>query len=151
MSEAFIGVTPAPIGLEVLKATIERCVSDRGWQFLRWPHRVELLPMKGPLKELCKDFDTCPEGQAFDENRELRWKRTGEGYEVLLLSATGGVEALSAIGQQWQTKAFAARAYPHTETRFPRKVEIPDNLDLGQRYFIDAETASVQFIALRVM
>jgi len=99
----------------------------------------------------CEGFDTCPEGQAFDENRELRWKRKGSGYEVLLLSNTGGDTELSAIGQEWETKALAAKAFSKTETRFPRKIEIPGDLDLGQRYFIDAETASVQFIALRVM
>jgi hypothetical protein len=145
MSQPFVGTTQSPIDLETLETLIKRCINSNGWQFLRWPHQVKMLPLSQPT-----ELD-CQEGQAFDQVRELRWKRKGEGYEVLLLSETDGNEAFLALGQSWKTKSLDAQTYPETETRFPRGVKMPVGLnDLGQRYFIDAETACVQFIALRV-
>lgn len=146
MNDAFVGTTSAPIELEKLQKLVKRCIKDSGWQFLRWPHRVKL----SHIDISSKDFSTCYEGQAFDQTRELRWKRQGAKYAVLLLSDMGGDDAFSvAVGQSWKTKAMDAKAYPATETRFPRKIETPAGLDWAQRYFIDVETACVQFIAMR--
>ncbi|MEM8806724.1 MAG: hypothetical protein AAGF01_11910 [Cyanobacteria bacterium P01_G01_bin.38] len=147
MSNAFVGVTPNPVDKTTLQDIINRCIDSNGWQFLRWPHQVKLSPVSDTT-----DFSACQEGQAFDQDRELRWKRQGQTYEVLLLSESGGDKALLSInnGQSWETKILDAKPYQKTETRFPRKIEMPDGLDLGQRYFINAQTACVQFIALRV-
>lgn len=147
MSSPYVGVAPTPIDISALKALVDRCTDGDSWLFLRWPHQVKLLPMTGKIEE--KDL-VCQEGQVFGQSKELRWKRRGNAYEVLLLSEDGGDEALSPIGQDWETKDLEARFYPETETRFPRSIEAPNELDVGQRYFIDAQTACVQFIALRV-
>lgn len=144
MSNVYVGVTPEPVDLEQLQKIVDSCMGKDGWLFLRWPHKVLLQPVSAPPKT---GFD-CQEGQAFSNTKELRWKRKGTNYEVLLLSEEGGDELLSPIGYAWETKVLNAKAYPETETRFPRKVTIPAELDIGQRYFIDAETACIQFVAL---
>ena len=69
---------------------------------------------------------------------------------LLLLSEQGGNDMLAPLGKEWETVSLDAKAYPKTETRLPRSVNIPDSLDLGQRYFVDVETACVQFVSLRV-
>lgn len=146
MNNPYVGISPAPLSISALKALVDGCVGSDGWLFLRWPHKVDLLPVADKTEE---DL-VCWEGQAFNQSRELRWKRKGDGYDVLLLSESGGDKALSPLEGTWETKVLDAKAYPKTETRLPKSVSIPKELDLGQRYFIDAETACVQFIALRV-
>lgn len=144
MSEPYVGIALEPVSLARLKEIVDSCMGESSWLFLRWPHRV-LLRSIGEAPET--GFD-CLEGQAFSQTRELRWKRKGGNYEVLLLSANGGDASLSPIGKSWETKELKAKAYPETETRFPRKISIPKSLDISQRYFIDTETACVQFVAL---
>ncbi|MBE9063114.1 hypothetical protein [cf. Phormidesmis sp. LEGE 11477] len=144
MSEPYVGVAPEPVSLERLEEIVDSCMDVDSWLFLRWPHRVLLRPVSESPET---GFD-CLEGQAFSQTRELRWKRKGRNYEVLLLSANGGNASLHSIGSGWQTKELKAKAYPGTETRFPRKVSISNNLDISQRYFIDTKTACVQFVAL---
>lgn len=146
MSNSYVGVASTPLDASKLKDLISRCISN-GWLFLRWPHKVHLSPMDSSLA--VQDL-LCQEGQAFNQSRELRWRRKGNAYEVLLLSDSGGDDMFSSLGSVWETKVLDAKTYPETETRFPREVTIPKELDLGQRYFIDVETACVQFIALRV-
>jgi hypothetical protein len=144
MSNAFVGT--ASVDFSELKNIIQRCLTENAWQFLRWPHQVKLSKLD------IKDFSECQEGQVFNATRELRWQRQGNNYEVLLLSNEGGDNALSEIEPKrlWKTQDFNAQAYPQTETRLPRQVKVPKELDLGQRYFMDAETACVHFVALRV-
>ena len=144
MSKPYVGVAPEPVSLEKLGEIVDSCMDKDSWLFLRWPHRVLLRPIGKPPET---GFD-CLEGQAFSLTKELRWKRKGKNYEVLLLSANGGDASLSPIDGIWKTKELKAKAYPETETRFPRKISIPDNLDISQRYFIEAGTACVQFVAL---
>lgn len=148
MSEtaAFVG-TANNIDQGVLQSLIEHRVSDQAWRFLRWPDRVELLE---PTEVI--DY-SCREGQVFNQDCELRWKRQGEHYSVLLLSVAenpGDEETLTGVGDGWIAEDRDANFYPPTETRFPRGLTYSDALDIGQRYFIDSATATVQFIALRV-
>ena len=78
MSESFVGTTLKPIDLKTLQDIIKRCVSKQGWHFLRWPHRVRLFEIGSePTDVSAEDFATCSEGQAFNQTRELRWKRQG--------------------------------------------------------------------------
>jgi hypothetical protein len=146
MSNAFVGT--ASVDFVELKNIVRRCLSGKVWQFLRWPHQVKL----SQLDVDSKDFFECQEGQVFNQTRELRWQRKGDSCEVLLLSDVGGDDALSEIEPKrlWKTQDLNAMAYPSTETRLPQPVKVPDDLDLGQRYFMDAETACVHFVALRV-
>lgn len=52
------------------------------YYFLRWFHKVS-----GIQRALTNDFPS-PEGQLFNAELELRWKRDDRNYEVLLLSKT---------------------------------------------------------------
>lgn len=150
MMDAFVGATSGNINLQALKEIIGRCIEGEAWTFLRSPHEVKLLPFKSDTKI----FD-CAEGQLFTATCELRWQQQAGAYDVLLLSKAKGDDALQPVGKKWETKDLKANFYPPTEARFPKglayenKEGVP-KLDIGQRYFIDAQTACVQFIALRV-
>ena len=146
MSKAYVGVSSAPVELETLQQLINDCIEE-GWLFLRWPHKVLLES----VKESFELISSCKEGQVFNNTRELRWRKQGARYEILLLSEEGGDDRLSPLGKEWNTVPLEAKAYPETETRFPRSISIPDSLNLGQRCFVDVETACVQFVALRAM
>ncbi len=149
MSNPYVGVGSVA-DIEAVKKLVDDCIGSDGYLFLRWPHRIHCSSVSEPPEE---GLD-CPEGQAFNPDKELRWKRQGSAYELLLLSESEEEKAptvakFSALGSTWETKVLDAKLYPETETRFPRKIKVPERLDVGQRYFIDAETACVQFIALR--
>lgn len=150
MSEpAFVG-TIQGVDIKTLKATIQRCFGSSGWQFLRWPHDIELLSTGKAHRE----FDTCQEGQAFNQICELRWKRKKNGYELLLLSSDEkGDEAFTKDKQSWKSQPLNAEPYESKETRLPKSIKVPKSFDLkklGQRYFINEKTACVQFVSLRV-
>lgn len=154
MSEEFVGVSEGPVALETLQTLVRRCVGDGGWLCLRFPHRIDLLPMS----ELPESGLACMEGQAFNQAKELRWRKVGDRYEILLLSSQGGDDELTEMKRRdltgkntainWETVTFDALAYAATETKLPRKINIPSTLNIGQRYFVDADTGCVQFIAL---
>ncbi|NEZ59119.1 hypothetical protein [Adonisia turfae] len=148
MSEAtaFVG-TANNINQGILQSLIGHHVSKQAWRFLRWPDRVELLE---PTEAI--DY-SCREGQVFNQDCELRWKRQGDHYSVLLLSVaenSEGEETLAGVGNNWTAEERNANFYPPTETRFPRGLAYSEKLDIGQRYFIDKDTGTVHFIALRV-
>ncbi len=113
--------------------------------FLRWAHRVS------GIEDKLSDFPS-PEGQMFDRDRELRWRQQGEQFSVLMLSVHEE-EGFTAIAKQWTAKSYNANLYPKTETRFPRGIRVSkeaqdQEVNVGQRCFIDAQTATVHFVAL---
>jgi hypothetical protein len=121
------------------------------YYFLRWAHCVS-----GIVSKLPQEFPS-PEGQLFNAELELRWKRQGHDYSVLLLSKTLEVaEGFTAIPEnrdrdwQWQTQDRAANFNGKTDARFPKGFTYPDNLTIHQRYFLNAQTATVHFVALTV-
>jgi hypothetical protein len=149
----FVGDNATPIDADMLQALIERCIAKPAWHCLRWPHTISLgaeLPSTTALD--------CPEGQVFNRDRELRWKRRKDTYTVLLLSSTSVPDTdLRALAnpqhqpQAWQIRNLNDQFYPATETRFPQGITYPERLDIGQRYFIDEQTGIVQFVALRAL
>jgi hypothetical protein len=110
--------------------------------FQRWRHRVS---WEAPNFEAA----LSPEGQAFNHDCELRWKQQGERYKALLLSTIALSTKFEAIGQGWRYRDRPAHFYSPTETRFPQSFSYPD-INIAQRYFIDARTATVQFVAFTV-
>ena len=152
MSKGFVLTTQRPIGYKALSSVIEQCIDEKGYLFLRWPHKVRMLYLSE-----AKTFE-CQQGQAFDRQRELRWQKKGDQYSVLLLSETQPPDRELAIenssfcpvGDQWLTAAVEAKTHSPTETRFPKGLDLTQTPDLEQRYFIDEQTACVQFIALKV-
>ncbi|MGL4500314.1 MAG: hypothetical protein ACRCU2_14710 [Planktothrix sp.] len=126
-----------------LKALLEHPPNQPTYYCLRWLHKLGELSTKLP-----SDFPS-PEGQMFDENREIRWQKKGDCFSVLLLSTTGEEREFRPVGNRWQVQDRDAHLYPPTETRFPKLAgETPVNI--GQRYFFDADTSTVHFVALRV-
>lgn len=146
-SLGFVSIQSNELSQADLEQLIQRCLTGDTWYCLRSPEAITFhigLPQGDSL--------SSPEGQVFNQDRELRWKRQGDEYTVLLLSNTEiDDQALQPLDekQQWLIRDLNANFYPPTETRFPRGVAYPDGLDIGQRYFIDGQTGIVQFVALR--
>jgi len=149
----FVGDNATPLDITTLATLINRYVAEPAWHCLRWPHTISLgagLPSTAALE--------CPEGQVFNRDRELRWKRRQGTYTVLLLSITSvpNTDLRALVNPQhqpqtWQIRNLNAQFYPATETRFPQGITYPERLDIGQRYFIDKQTGIVQFVALRAL
>jgi hypothetical protein len=115
------------------------------WYFLRWAHKVSGFA-KG-FKQASPNGDLSPEGQAFDGDREFRWKKHGSQYSLLLLSTTGSEDGFEPIQGNWDIQTWDAHIYPKTETRLPTVVAA-DGIAVKQRYFINKQTATVHFVAL---
>lgn len=112
--------------------------------FLRWPDKIS-----GIVKDLPDPFPS-PEGQAFNQVLEIRWKQRGDRYDLLwlgTLEASGGFEP---IAGDWLYEDRNALVYPPTETRLPQAIQVSNTLDIGQRYFCDRRTGTIHFIALRI-
>ncbi|NCJ07622.1 hypothetical protein GS597_14110 [Synechococcales cyanobacterium C] len=139
---AFVG-TQTVADAAALTAQLEPFQTEGSWLFLKWPHQVS-----GFCQALPPEFPS-PEGQLLTPQLELRWKPQGQGYSLLLLSIAGAVPEFEPVGQTWLTQDHSAFLYPETETRFPRGLRY-QALKLGQRYFLDAQTATVHFAALSV-
>lgn len=137
---AFVGYKNGISELE-LKALLDQYGSAKSRYFLRWAHKVS-----GILKHL--DGFPSPEGQMFDSDREIRWKQQGDRFNVLMLS-TQAEAGFTAIGNTWMAKSYRANLYPRTETRFPKGIQ-DRGVNIGQRCFIDDQTATVRFVALTV-
>ena len=147
-SQGFVSIQDSALDQSALDQLIQRCLAGDTWYCLRSPEAItplqEGLPTDGSL--------SLPEGQVFSQDRELRWKRQGDEYEVLLLSKTKIDDpVLQPLDeeQQWLIRDLNANFYPPTETRFPKGVTYPKDLNIGQRYFMDSAAGTVQFVALR--
>jgi hypothetical protein len=156
---AFVGFTEQLLTEEQLRQLLQSTSNKSDYYFLRWPHKVS-----GIVEKLPEEFPS-PEGQMFNGDRELRWKQQKPGwYSVLILSNNGQAAGFTPIDGNWETKQRAAYGYRTDETRFPRSLIFPESLDprisgdktktnkpkLAQRYFIDANTSTVHFVALTV-
>lgn len=139
---AFVGTCTVQ-SPEELRSLIEQLRGETSCFFLRWPHTVS-----GFRKTLPDDFPS-PEGQMFDTQKELRWKQRGNGYEVLLLSASKAYADFMPLGEAWEVDVQDAHLYPKTETRFPKGID-DQQVNVGQRFFSDPQTATVHFVALKV-
>jgi hypothetical protein len=157
---AFVGFRQATA--EQLKALVEHptIALPSSYYFLRWFHKVSGIQMKLP-----DDFPS-PEGQLFNTELELRWKQRGTTYEVLLL---GKAEPDAKLGfsplrgdWKWEGCDRNAYFYDNDETKFPKGFLYQDaegNIlspkakpleQVKQRYFRDARTAIIHFVALTV-
>lgn len=141
---AFVGVKQVASADE-LKQLLENS-SQQNYYFLQWPHKVS-----GIVEELSEL--PSPEGQMFNRKFELRWKQRDSEYEILILSVENPNSTLGtfeAIGNRWKTIDRNAHLYTKPETRFPHQFIYP-KINIAQRYFMDAETATVHFVALTVI
>jgi hypothetical protein len=105
-----------------LRALLEKLSIEPSYYFLRYPHAVSGIWMKLP-----EEFFPGFEGQMFNSKWELRWKKQGVGYDVLLLSRIEaapdlGFEPVSSNSKQINWEICDRNAYLHNidETQFPK-------------------------------
>ena len=138
-----------------VKKLLEKLATEESYYFVRSPHAVS-----GICRKLPDEFSLGFEGQMFNSDRELRWKKQGGVYEALILSTVpADLEGFEAIDENWEWCDRAAYFHSLDEPKFPKtfiykgendeKIE-PNNISIGQRYFQDQRTATVQFVALTV-
>ncbi|WP_373530362.1 hypothetical protein [Nostoc sp.] len=165
----FVGVGKQLLTVIQLQELITILATNPSYYFLRWTHTVSGIKEQRPTE---KEFPMT-EGQMFNQECELRWKqKSKECYEVLLLTIADNHHNFEPVGEGWRIEpnnpqifpsyGYPAYGYRPDETRFPKKLIFPNGLDirlkqennnkpkLAQRYFIDNETSTVQFVALTV-
>jgi hypothetical protein len=139
---SFVGVKQLSSADE-LRELLDQKANQHTYYFLLWFHKVS-----GIVKDLPSEFPS-PEGQMFNADCEVRWKQNKEGYEVLLLSQADSDLGFTTVGKSWETQVRAAQVYSNSETRFPNQFK-NECSNIAQRYFIDQQTSTVQFVALTV-
>lgn len=137
---AFVGVQEV-VSAEDLQLILKQFTHKDCCFFLKWPHKVS-----GFCHQLPAEFPS-PEGQLFDRKQELRWKQQKQGYSILLLSTEKLHSGFQPVGEAWKAQEQKASLYPTAETRFPKGIN-DQGVDVGQRYFLDPQTATVHFVAL---
>ena len=135
-----------------LRKLLEELAIEPSYYFLRSAYAVS-----GICRKLPQEFPS-PEGQMFNADRELRWKKQKSGYEVLLLSRVAvDLKGMQLVAGNWEICDYNAYFY-QAETKFPNGFTFKGlndediNLEdiISQRYFKDKDTATVHFIALTV-
>ncbi|WP_448564803.1 hypothetical protein [Trichothermofontia sp.] len=146
---SFVGYRQVDSG-ETLRDLIDQCVAQiPSYYFLRWAHQVS-----GMIADLPEDFPS-PEGQVFNAKMELRWKRQGQGYSVLLLSNSAApVDGFTPSPGDWETRDRLVRCHDSKETQYPKGFYFDQGVNpnyIRQRYFRDRRTATVHFVALTLV
>jgi hypothetical protein len=156
MKKGFVYVRSG-LSLDEVKELLEKLATEASYYFVRSPHAVSGICMKLP-----EEFFPGFEGQMFNADRELRWKKQGSAYQALLLSRVeADLEGFEPIDKdcEWQICDRTAYFYPLDEPKFPKtfvyKGEndekiVSNNISIGQRYFQEKRTATVHFVALTV-
>ncbi|NJS12564.1 MAG: hypothetical protein HC789_20395 [Microcoleus sp. CSU_2_2] len=154
MNTGFVGVR-SRLSPDDVKKLLEQLATEESYYFVRSPHAVS-----GICRKLPDEFSLGFEGQMFNGDRELRWKKQGSVYEALILSMVeADLEGFEPIGENWEYCDRAAYFHDINEPKFPKtfiykgeKDEKIDskNISIGQRYFQDKRTATIHFVALTV-
>ena len=166
---AFVG-TKNINSLEELKQFLADLKQDSNYYFWRSHHEVSGIKL-----ELPEDINSVTEGQAFNSQWEIRWKKKRSKYELLLLSTVEPDQnwefkplIIKRINQQserikeeinWKTEDRKALLYDANETRDrenrSKETRFPKGFThnqpkIAQRYFLDSQTATVHFVALTI-
>lgn len=157
MNKGFVYFKPG-LSPDEVKKLLEELATEENYYFVRSPHAVSGICMKLP-----DEFFPGFEGQMFNSDRELRWKKQGSTYEALILSRVEAnlvdLEGFKELGENWEWCDRAAYFHSLDEPKFPKtfiyqgennKTIESKNISIGQRYFQDQRTATVHFVALTV-
>lgn len=156
MKKGFVYVRSG-LSRDEVKELLEKLATEDSYYFVRSPHAVS-----GICRKLPEEFFPGFEGQMFNADRELRWKKQGSAYQALLLSRVeADLEGFEPIDKdcEWQICDRAAYFHRLDEPKFPKtfvykgeKNEkiVSNNISIGQRYFQEKRTATVHFVALTV-
>jgi hypothetical protein len=144
--KAFVGVKKELLSIADLLKLIEELATESSFYFLRWTHKVSNDWQQKPKET---DFPML-EGQMFNSQFELRWKKKCQNsYKVLLLSLTSDYPDFVPVGSNWHVQDQNVHLHPPTETRFPKQFSA-QGLNIAQRYFINKQTSTVHFVALTI-
>lgn len=154
MNTGFVYVR-SRLSADEVKKLLEKLATEESYYFVRSPHAVS-----GICRKLSDELSLGFEGQMFNSDRELRWKKQGSVYEALVLSGVlADLEGFEAIGENWEYCDRAAYFHDLDEPKFPKsfvykgendeKIDFK-NINIGQRYFQEKSTATVHFVALTV-
>lgn len=155
--KTYVGASVRPLSETTLRQLTQQ-PNSYYFYFLCWPHTTS-----GIITELPRELS--PEGRMFNAERELRWQRKGKGesavYDILALSRTDDWpdkhQSLESLSGNWRCSDRPAALFPKTETRFSGRIRYPGvteigedkfKIEFGQRYFFDANTSTVHFVAL---
>ena len=137
-----------------VKDLLEKLATEESYYFVRSPHAVSGICMNLP-----QEFPGF-EGQMFNADRELRWKKQGSAYQALLLSRVeADLAGFELIGENWEWCDRTAYFHRLDEPKFPKTFVykgkndekiVSNNISIGQRYFQEKRTATVHFVALTV-
>lgn len=152
---AFVG-TKNLNSLEELKKFLAEIKQKQDYYFLRSPHKVS-----GIESELTEEINSATEGQVFNSQWELRWKKNRSSYNLLLLSQenTDICSQFKPISFEWETEDRKALLYEANDTRDreirSKETRFPQGFThtqpkIAQRYFLDSQTATVHFVALTI-
>jgi hypothetical protein len=156
MNTGFVGAR-SRLSPDEVKKLLEKLATEDSYYFVRSPHAVSGMCMKLP-----EEFFPGFEGQMFNADRELRWKKQGSAYQALLLSRVeADLEGFEPIDKDCEWQICDRTAYFHRldEPKFPKtfvyKGEndekiVSKSISIGQRYFQEKRTATVHFVALTV-
>lgn len=156
MNTGFVGAR-SRLSPDEVKKLLEQLATEDSYYFVRSPHAVS-----GICRKLPDEFFPGFEGQMFNADRELRWKKQGSVYQALLLSRVeADLEGFEPIDKDCEWQICDRTAYFHRldEPKFPKtfvykgeKNEkiVSNNISIGQRYFQEKRTATVHFVALTV-
>jgi hypothetical protein len=146
---SYVGYTSIPTAADDqgLRQLLDLYTQPGDFFFLRSLHQVS-----GIITEL--PVELSPEGQLFNHTLELRWKKRRQGYDILWLGLhpPADVKAFTAIERQWQTADRPALLHDRRTPQYPNLFRYPPELknQIRQRYFRDAATGIVHFVALTV-
>jgi hypothetical protein len=147
MSRDLVG-TKTVNSIEELQSILGKFTPDCCY-FGRWAHKVS-----GLVTDLDRALPS-PEGQMFGSECEIRWKQNAGGYEVLLLHCDRSVTewGFDPVGNGWEVSQtpLAAHLYDSYETRFPQGFTSTAKIKFQQRYFQDAATKTVHFVAITLV
>jgi hypothetical protein len=154
MNTGFVGAR-SRLSPDEVKKLLEKLATEESYYFVRSPHAVS-----GICRKLPDEFFPGFEGQMFNGDRELRWKKQGSAYEALLLSRVkDDLDGFEDLGENWEYCDRTAYFHGPNEPKFPKSFIYKGkndeniestNISIGQRYFQDKRTATVQFVALTV-
>jgi hypothetical protein len=92
-----------------VKELLDKLATEESYYFVRSPHAVSGICMKLP-----EEFFPGFEGQMFNADRELRWKKQGSAYQALLLSRVeADLEGFEPIDKDCEWQICDRTAYFH--------------------------------------
>ncbi|MCM1984015.1 hypothetical protein [Lyngbya confervoides] len=136
----FVGVKTVE-SLKELKDVLEDFYKSDSYWFLKWPHEVS-----GFIDQSLENLKLSHDGQLIHADHEIRWQRKNSHYSLLLLASDYGKQDFKSLEGNWKIREVSGMVY---EPPIPKFATLkPSPIQVRQRYFIDARTETIRFVAL---